>query len=82
MTNIEYRVDRDQQGHLLAGHGGGHPVRSAQRHGALTARGETMTGTWHWPKLNFRRTIGLRPRTTTQHAEHYFRLMFSDQGTT
>jgi len=59
------RVGRNRQGHLLAGHSGGHRVRSAQRHGVLTTREETMTGTWHWPKLNSRRAIGLRPRTTT-----------------
>jgi hypothetical protein len=32
--------------------------------GSHNAR-RNYNGTWHWPKLNSRRAIGLRPRTTT-----------------
>ena len=40
-----------------------------------------MTDTWRWPKQNSRRAIELG-QNYYQHAEHYFRLISSDNGAT
>ena len=62
-TCVSANIDR--QGHLLAAHSGGHRVRPAQSHGALTMLEETMSGTWRWRKLKSWPATGSRPRTTT-----------------
>src|SRR5262245_49673270 len=54
-----------KRNHLLAAHSDRHRVCRPQSHRAPTTREEAMTGTWLWPKLNSRRAIGSRPRTTT-----------------
>src|SRR6266404_4893751 len=55
----------DRPGHFRAAHSSGHRTGPAPSRGALTMREETMSGTWHWPKLKSKPGIRSRPRTTT-----------------
>jgi hypothetical protein len=54
----------DRPGHFRAAHSSGHRTGPAPSRGALTMREETMSGTWHWPKLKSKPGIRSRPRTT------------------
>ena len=75
------RRQPDRRRHLLPAQSGGPRVPPAQTRRALKTRKETMSGIW-LARAEAQSGNMIGAENYYQHAEHYFRSMSSDRGTT